>query len=136
MKKIGLIFAISLCFSFLVGCGGRPSSGTSLPTTKYEKVQYAMNGVEKSLKNQKAATRGLELQPRARVKRSEADALNAIYNIFSDGTAGQPDFKYDEPPMIQFQYIKKLSLVAFIMTSLLEKMEKKFNKQNLNKIIP
>jgi len=105
MKKLGLIFAISLCFSFLVGCGGRSSSGTSLPTTKYEKVQYAMDGVEKSLKNQKAATRNLGLQPRA--KRSEADALNAIYNIFSDGTAGQPDFKYDEPPMIQFQYIKK-----------------------------
>ena len=103
MKKFGIIFTISLCLSFLVGCGG--GNTTKLPETKYEKVQYALNGVEKSLKNQKSSSRSVELLPRA--KRSEAEALNAIYNIFPEGEAGQPDFKYDEPPMIQFQYIKK-----------------------------
>lgn len=103
MKKIGIIFAIPLCLTFLAGCGGNPSG--ALPTTKYEKVQYALNGVEKSLKNQKVTSRSLRLLPKD--KRSETDAINAIYDIFPEGTSSQPDFEYDEPPMIQFQYIKK-----------------------------
>lgn len=100
MKKIKLIFTTALCLTFLVGCGK-----SRLPSTKYEKVQYALSGVEKSLTKQKAATKNLKLLPRG--KRSEADAIDAIYNVFTDGTASQPDFKYDEPPMIQFLYIKK-----------------------------
>ena len=68
MKKHRLIVAASLCLSFLVGCG--QGSGGGLPSSKYEKVQYALNGVEKSLKNQKAANRNaLGLLPRE--KRSD-----------------------------------------------------------------
>ena len=104
MKKHRLIVAASLCLSFLVGCG--QGSGGGLPSSKYEKVQYALNGVEKSLKNQKAANRNaLGLLPRE--KRSEGEAIESIYSLFQDGVTSEPDFKYDEPPMIQFQYIKK-----------------------------
>ncbi len=101
MKNHSLFFAIPLCLSFLAGCG----KGAELPTTKYEKVQYALNGVEKSLTNPKGATKKTKLLPKG--KRSEADAIDAIYGLFPQGTASQPDFKYDEPPMIQFLYIKK-----------------------------
>lgn len=104
MKKHRLFVAASLCLSFLAGCGGNSNGG--LPETKFEKVQYALNGVEKSLKNQKSAKKNaLRLSPRER--RNETEALDAIYGFFPDGVAGEPDFKYDEPPMIQFQYIKK-----------------------------
>ena len=103
MKKIKTVLALSLSLSFLVGCGG--STTPKLPQTKYEKVQYALNGVENSLKNQKPANRNARLSPTK--KRSQKEALDAIYASFSEGTSGQPDFKYDEPPMIQFQYIKK-----------------------------
>ena len=101
MKKLSLIFATSLCLTFLVGCG---STKNKLPKTKYEKVQYAFEGVENSLKNQKVSSRSLGLLPRS--KRSETDAIGEIYSTFTSGTASEPDFKYDEPPMIQFQYIK------------------------------
>ncbi|MBO5528900.1 MAG: hypothetical protein J6A47_06245 [Bacilli bacterium] len=104
MKKRGLILTLSLCLSFLIGCG--QASNDRLPETQFEKVQYALNGVEKSLKNQKGANRyATQIAPKG--KRSEADALSAIYGVFTDGASGEPDFKYDEPPMIQFLYIKK-----------------------------
>ena len=104
MKKLRLFVAASLGLSFLVGCG--ESASARLPESKFEKVQYALNGVENSLKNQKSVRKNAaRLLPKG--KRSEADALNAIYGLFPDGTASEPDFKYDEPPMIQFLYIKK-----------------------------
>lgn len=104
MKKHRLFVAAFLGLSFLAGCG--ESASARLPESKFEKVQYALNGVENSLKNQKSARKNAaRLLPKG--KRSEADALNAIYGLFPDGTASEPDFKYDEPPMIQFLYIKK-----------------------------
>ena len=101
MNKSSLFFAIPLCLSFLAGCG----TSSSLPKTKFEKVQYALNGVEKSLTEQKGVAK--KAKPLSRFKRSEEDAIGAIYNLFSAGTSSEPDFQYDEPPMIQFLYIKK-----------------------------
>ena len=101
MKRRLLFFALPLCLAFLSGC----ENTAKLPTTKYEKVQYALNGVEKSLANQKGAVKKNNLLPKK--KRSEGEAIDAIYSIFTEGTASEPDFKYDEPPMIQFSYIKK-----------------------------
>ena len=45
MKK-GILFVLALSLSALVGCGGN----YKVPTSEFEKVKTAFNGVEKSFK--------------------------------------------------------------------------------------
>ena len=52
MKRKGLLFGVSLLLgaSSLIGCAPS-SSGYTVPTTSYQKVKTAFNGVEKSFQN-------------------------------------------------------------------------------------
>lgn len=82
-----------------------------LPTNDYEKVKFAFNGVEKSFKNKKSLdSDNKEFMRLLSFNPSQTD-LDIIKGIYTDGdNQGDviDDIEYDEPPMIQFQYIKKV----------------------------
>ena len=102
-------------------CGGR----VKLPTNNYEKVRFAFNGVENSLKNGGASAKKTSAgfdrpagaltvftaSPIAKLfaKKAENDDLSTIYNAMSvEKETADPSFEYDEPPMIQFRYLKAM----------------------------
>ena len=119
MKRI-LAFALGIvcCFS-LAACGNKDE--VKLPSSDYEKVQFAFNGVERSLngsnssKRSKANTDITLATPYGEPARKlmantiNADDISTIYGALSvEKETSNPDFEYDEPPMIQFQYMKAL----------------------------
>ena len=94
----------SIAISLLAGCSG-PGSYTP-PQTKQAKVSLAFNGVEQSFKNQRGGT-SKGLLPKDRI--TEEEAVRTIRGFLSvERETDRPDFPYDEPPMIQFQYLKAL----------------------------
>ena len=127
MKKIGTIIAsliMLLCAVFvLAACGNKDK--VKLPSSNYEKVQFAFNGVESSLKNSNSSkklksnytsidSKMLAISYGAPLLKLMANSVNSddistIYNAMSvDKETSNPSFEYDEPPMIQFQYLKAL----------------------------
>ena len=115
MKKVFLVLLIVLVLLIgtlnLVACKNDEEE-ISLPTTKYEKVQFAFNGVEKSFKTVSSASNVNASMP---FSISEAgstttdSALNTIDSIYkSTDSLGDviKGLKYDTPPMMQFQYLK------------------------------
>ena len=81
----------------------------SLPTTKHEKVQFAFNGVEGSLKSNQNSKGKLNLEKKSKRNDASSNALSTIYSFLKvEEETNNPSFKYDEPPMIQFQYLKAL----------------------------
>ena len=105
-KSVLLVSTIFTSLS-LVGCGAGGST-PSLPTSKQEKVQFAFNGVEKSLKNVNTSSRGLA-KKNLRSAEPTTNTLTTIWNALEDqGSASQPDIGYNDTPLIQFQYLKAL----------------------------
>lgn len=125
MKKTGIVFmSLFMLFCVVLGlsaCGKKDK----LPTTPYEKVQFALNGVESSLKS--SSTKKLSLKSRLNEEMQSLscadnasivklmarnianDSLSTIYNaMVVEEKTSNPSFEYDEPPMIQFQYLKAL----------------------------
>ena len=104
MKK-GILFVLALSLSALVGCGGT----YKVPTSEFEKVKTAFNGVEKSFKkiaNTKNINNNRGLMPRYK---NIENGLSSIFSHFnSDDIKGHSieDLSYNEPPMAQFQYLK------------------------------
>ena len=107
MKKIKF-FVTTLVGALTIGLIG---CNAKLPTTNYEKVKFAFNGVEKSFKNKKTAKKAV-LLPKAKIGGSNPDsALNTIFNLYTEEDKRDDfldDISYNQPPMIQFQYIKKV----------------------------
>ena len=108
MKKIKF-FATSLVGLLAIGLIG---CNAKLPETNYEKVKFAFNGVEKSFKNKKATKKAAIMLPKSKIGGSNPDsALNTIFSLYNEEDK-RDDFldvvSYNEPPMIQFQYIKKV----------------------------
>ena len=109
MKK-RFVFALSalLAVTSLTACGG----STKLPTTAYEKVKFAFNGVEKSLKNAKTAKNLPSLAKKERIGgTSPENGLNTLYGLLSASDSRGDTIEelgYNEPPIIQFQYLKKV----------------------------
>ena len=84
---------------------------TKIPTNEYEKVKFAFNGVEKSFKNKKSMDSNNDNLMRLLKFNPTQTDLDTIKGIYSDGdNQGDKidDIEYDEPPMIQFQYLKKV----------------------------
>ncbi len=107
MKKINLFVTtlVGILGISLIGCSPK------LPTTQYEKVKFAFNGVEKSFKNKKTS-KGAILLPKAKLGGSNiSHGLDVIYSYFRDDDI-QDNFleevEYNQPPMVQFQYLKKV----------------------------
>lgn len=106
MKKRSF-FVLVLAISALVGCGRKTQK---VLTTDYAKVQTAFNGVEKSFKkistNSKKAVNPSGALPKYK---NVDNGLNTIFSYYTnDDIRGHSveDLSYDEPPMIQFQYLK------------------------------
>ena len=121
MKKVFTIIVVLLVLTCAVfsfsACNKKDE--TKLPSTSYEKVQFALNGVESSLKGSvsKKATLNAGLVAFAEsapvlklmAKNVSGDSLSTIYSAMSvEEVTDKPSFEYDEPPMIQFQYLKAL----------------------------
>ena len=108
MKKINCFIA-TLVGAFTIGLIG---CAPKLPTTNYEKVKFAFNGVEKSFKNKKASNKALMVLPKSKIGGSNpSGALDTIFNLYTEEDKRDDfleDISYNEPPMIQFQYIKKV----------------------------
>ena len=105
MKK-RVLFVLALAISALTGCGGSYKA----PTNDYEKVKTAFNGVEKSFKkiasSKKRAAPEQGLQPKYK---NVDSGLSSLFNMFSsDDIQGHSaeDLSYNEPPMVQFRYLK------------------------------
>lgn len=128
MKKVFTIIVALFVFTCAVfsfsSCNKKDE--TKLPSTTYEKVQFAFNGVESSLNSSNAKNAALnnagvisdtksaafaESAPIVKVmaKNVSGDSLSTIYSAMSvEEETDNPSFEYDEPPMIQFQYLKAL----------------------------
>ena len=82
---------------------------TKLPSTDYEKVAFAFNGVEKSFKDAGAGAADPDTFAVPRLLAGEGDPLSVIRAIYSSGD-DQGDvideLEYTQPPMIQFQCLK------------------------------
>ena len=103
-KSFSFLIAISfLTIPFLSACGG---GADALPNDSRSKVTFAFNGVERSMKAQQSGKRSL-LNPR-KAEPSQTAIDNLFSYMESQGQTESPEFPYDEPPMIQFQYVKAL----------------------------
>ncbi|MBP5466620.1 MAG: hypothetical protein J6Y43_03555 [Clostridia bacterium] len=127
MKKTGiillsLIMLLTIAFGFSA-CG----NGEKLPSTAYEKVRFAFNGVEKSFENassgNKSASKYKTQNGYGAVAVAYAaelfsasdnfnDALTAIDGVYESPADDQgdviDDLEYTQPPMIQFQCLNKV----------------------------
>ena len=112
MKKVSTIFASSTML--LLGALSLASCGDKLPSSSYEKVQFAFNGVEKSLKSIKLNSNDInsnESNIKLMAAKVNADDFSAIENLYveSDSQGDVIDeLEYNQPPMIQFQYLKAI----------------------------
>ena len=124
MKKlIALIITVALCFG---ACISLSACSEKLPTTEYEKVEFAFKGVEKSFKNiSKKSSHYVDADGNTvlfsgndtpelfaahyGVSDTANAALQIISNLYtSDDSRGDDvsDIEYNQPPMVQFQYLK------------------------------
>ena len=126
-KTLSVIISLLMLIGVVLGVSACSDMFLKLPTTNYEKAKFAFNGVEKSFqaaakkKTAKVADEnggGVVLlaaddgAPSVKTlsSMSEDDALSTIYNLFNsnDDDLGDSleDLSYNEPPFIQFQYMK------------------------------
>ena len=126
MKKLGLFITTVVSFIglgfILASCGG------GLPGSKYEKVAFAFKGVEKSFKD-RATNSNNQLsvvEPYLGIdnnnsinslyndlfyinlNESSFDAIEALYTSADNKGDVIDELEYDQPPMIQFQYLKAI----------------------------
>ena len=117
MKKVSTILA-STTMLFL-GAIALTSCGDDLPSSSYEKVQFAFNGVEKSLKSIKLSSNEVNTNESNYIKSNiglmaakvNVDAYSAIENLYEDSDSQGDkidELEYNQPPMIQFQYLKAI----------------------------
>ena len=119
MKRLKpCLFSIFILFSLFVLAS---CNNNKKPTTNYEKVKVAFDGVEKSFKNvSKNNNKNSDIAELKINKKSNfnmykvddfTDALSILEHLYeasdSDGDIID-DLEYNQPPMIQFQCLKKV----------------------------
>ena len=120
MKRIREVFisiVIALCAVLILSACN--NGNTKLPSSNYEKVQFAFNGVEKSLKSIKLSSKEINFN-KSNYSKSDivlmaakvnADAYSVIENLYEDSDSQGDkidELEYNQPPMIQFQYLKAI----------------------------
>ena len=111
MKRF-LLKTILPAFLLLGAASLSACNSNKLPSSDYEKVKFAFNGVEKSFASPKVAKKSLSLNKRERLGGSNTESgLSTIFNLYTEADK-QNDFlddvEYNQPPMVQFQYLKKV----------------------------
>ena len=125
MKKISTILA-STTMLFL-GAIALTSCGDDLPSSSYEKVQFAFNGVEKSFKSIKLSSNEVNTNESNSIKSNiglmaakvNVDAYSVIENLYEDSDSQGDkidELEYDQPPMMQFQYLKAILVSGMFPT--------------------
>lgn len=112
MRKVAFLLSLgAVCASILSGC--KTKSKYKTPTTSFEKVSVALNGVESSFSNYKSSPRTTEVSKNRSIKRinqpNPSGALSdlaAIYTSYDAQGDSIGDLEYGQPPMIQFQCLK------------------------------
>ena len=105
-KILKLMFFSSLLLS-TTGCFRR----NSLPNNDYEKVKFAFDGVEKSFLEGKTGNKSANKKIQNRYLANKETGLSTLYSLFTDDDIkedGIEKLEYNQPPMIQFQYLKKV----------------------------
>lgn len=107
-----LLKAILPAFLLLGATSLIACNSNKLPTNNYEKVKFAFNGVEKSLANPKASKKSLALNKKERLGGSNPESgLATIFSLYTSEDKRDDfldDVEYNQPPMVQFQYMKKV----------------------------
>ena len=113
MRKTKLLLSLgAICVAVLSGCKTR--SKYRVPTTPYAKVSVAFDGVESSFSNYKTSEKTNSSKTRSIKRVGQSDpsgALTEIASLYksSDSQGDKIDeLGYDAPPMVQFQYLKKV----------------------------
>lgn len=113
MRKMALILSLgAISVSFLSGCKNK--NKYKVPTNAHDKVQVAFNGVEKTFANYKTSSSSSSATTRSVRRVGQGDtsgALSDIVLLYKSSYDSQGDrideLEYDQPPMIQFQCLKK-----------------------------
>ena len=111
MKRKGSIVVFILLFTAvamlsLFGCENKK---TDLPSTAYEKVGFAFNGVEKSFSSASGAKNAAPAGGSKIYAAKNDEALNVIRGLYIETdkeTWNGEEVDYDQPPMQQFHYLK------------------------------
>ena len=115
MRKVTFVLALgAMCASILSGC--KSKSRYKTPTTPFDKVSVALNGVEKSIENYKSSerTNSSSKQNRSIKRIAQSDTsgalsdIAALYTSYDSQGDKIDDLEYSQPPMVQFQCLKKV----------------------------
>ena len=113
MRKVTYIFALgAISVSILSGCKSKGRYKT--PTTPYDKVYVALNGVEKSFANYKIDERDNASSKKSRsgkrVAQSDSSGalteISQLYQSYDSQGDKVDELDYSKPPMIQFRCAK------------------------------
>ena len=109
-RRIRAIFCFSTIWLALFAGLSISCSQDKLPVTEIEKIRFAFDGVEKSFSMVGKQSIAPEKHQSLRSKAIE-QGLNAISQVLEQGhdeSNSLDGLEYDQPPMIQFQYLKAL----------------------------
>ena len=103
MKKIRFFvyFILSILSIGLFSCSQK------LPENDYEKVKFAFDGVEKSFQNQETGSKNKRLNSFI-IDDSALSTIKGVYGQSDNQGDVIDDLEYNQPPMIQFQCLKKV----------------------------
>ena len=89
-------------------CNKKSDDTIKLPTTNYEKVRFAFNGVESSFNNMQKSARTSSEAEAASASENPLDDIFAVYTTGDNQGDVIDELEYDQPPMIQFQCLKSV----------------------------
>ena len=125
MRKTKLMLSLgAICVAVLSGC--KSIGRYKVPTTPYDKVSVALNGVEKSYSSYKSSEKTSSTsKTRANKRIGQSDSsgalseIAALYTSYDSQGDKIDDLEYEQPPMIQFQCLKKVFRVKVIISQIL-----------------
>lgn len=117
-KALAIVLTLAICLASLAACAGRGKNPAKI-TDPREKISYALKKVDEFLAAAGGArAAATEWKPGLKTKDyfdsaekysaylSEPDGVPEIADLLRGGRRDDDGFAYDEPPMIQFRYLK------------------------------
>ena len=115
MRKATFVLVLgAVCASVLSGCKNK--NKYKIPTTPFDKVNVALNGVEKSFANYKIDERDNASSKKSRSAKRIAQSdssgaltdISKIYQSYDSFGDKVDELDYSKPPMVQFRCLKRL----------------------------